>query len=144
MRGLTRAMANSGLADTHPAMQKMQTDAIKVHNRVTAQEDTLKTYRKGAPKGTHHSFAQNTEGFDGAAITRENAPSPPHVSIPRGHPTPDALPSATGTPALAQRASGTDNIAADYKCFEAGSTRPESGGVARIPAGVQRFNDGTV
>lgn len=144
VRGLSRAMATSGLAESHPAMQNMRADASRTLKRANAQADSLNDYRKGAPTGTHKSFAQNTDAFDGAALTTEGSPKPPHVSIPRGQPTPDALPSATGTPALAQRAPGTDNLRADYKCFEAGDARSTSGGKSRKPAGVQSFDDSAV
>jgi hypothetical protein len=96
---------------------------------------------KGAapmPSAGHKSFAKNTEGFDGASL----ADRPPHMSIPRGNPTPDAIPSATGTPALAQRTDGTANLRA--------TTVTKQTEVRSVPAGKrgpslpQSFNDRTV
>ena len=138
-------MASSGLSDTHPAMRTMQADATRTFKRANAQADSLKMYRKGAPRGTHKSFAEGTEGFDGVALTSESSPKPPRVSIPRGSISAESLPKAVGTPALAQRAAGTENLGTKYQCFEAGNTRPEASGARKaLPAGVQSFNDAGV
>lgn len=109
-----------------------------------AKQDTLTMMRKGVPHGTHHSFARDTEGFDGRALTTEGSPKPPRVSIPRGNPAPDVLPSATGTPALAQRASGLDPLRTDVVTKQAGDSRPQASSGRGTKAAVSRFNDRSV
>lgn len=53
------------------------------------------------------------------------------------------LTSATGTPALAQRAPGTDNLRADSKTFAAGDSRPTASS-GRGPTPPQHFTDDRV
>ena len=80
------------------------------------------------------------ESFNDRAIT-DGAPArtgslgvTPAVEVP--------LTSATGTPALAVRASGTENLGADYKTFEAGDSRPQAS-FGNGPKPPQKFGDGT-
>lgn len=138
VRAMTRAMAQMPEAEAAMLMPA----ARAAHATSTAKQDTLRMYR--TPTVGHKSFAQHTKGFDGRALTSESNPKPPRMAIPLGHPTPDKLPSATGTPALAQRASGLDNIRADYKTFEAGSTRPEASSGRGTRAAVSSFVDDRV
>lgn len=133
VRGMSRMLAESSLDLDHPAVKAVQSTQMQTLKRANAQQDTLNMLRKGVG---HKSFAQNTEGFDGASLSDR----PPRMSIPRGHPTPDVLPSATGTPALAQIASGTENIRAERKNFEAGNTRATSSSGQGTRAGVARFS----
>lgn len=115
--------------------------AEALFRKATAKQDTLNMLRNGAPSGTHKSFAKDTEGFDGRALTTEGSPKPPRVSIPRGNPTPDVLPSATGTPALAQRASGLDNLRTDTVTKQAGDSRAMASSGRGTKAAVDRFNE---
>lgn len=90
------------------------------------------------PSAGHKSFAKNTEGFDGASL----ADRPPRMEIPRGNPTPDVIPSAHGTPALAQRADGTANLRATTVTKQAEVRSAPSG--KRGPSLPQSFNDSGV
>jgi uncharacterized protein GlcG (DUF336 family) len=127
-------------ADNAAVARTLDKSARQAFTAASAKQDTLNRIRKGAPMPSagHKSFAKNTEGFDGASL----ADRPPHMSIPRGNPTPDAIPSAHGTPALAQRADGTANLRA--------TTVTKQAEVRAVPAGTrgpslpQSFNDSGV
>ena len=69
---------------------------------------------------------------------------PPRAGTAPNTATPaPTLPNATGTPALAQRASGTENIRANAETYAAGSTRPDvAKGRSATPA--QSFSDARV
>lgn len=135
LRGTMRMIAESSLAMEHPAIQAVETMRHETMARKRAQQDTLDMARKGAaPKGGHKSFAENTEGFDGASLSDR----PPRVDIPRGNPARDAIPSATGTPALALRADGTENLGTTTVTKQVGETRAESSS-GRGPSTPQHF-----
>ena len=110
---------------------------------ISAKSDSLRAMRKGAPTGTHKSFARDTEGFDGRTITGDTG-RPGRVSIPRGNPSADALPSATGRPALAHKTDGTENIGATATTKQAGDSRAQSSSGRGTRAAVARFNGGSV
>lgn len=111
--------------------------------RATAQQDTLNQMRKAAPSGTHKSFAQNVDAFDGRALTAEGSPKPPSASIPRGNPTPDTLPRAVGNPSGVQRVESVAGNRDNYQTFAAGSTRSTASS-GRGPSAPQSFNDASV
>ena len=132
--------AGSGSPAMKSAMIGKARDLVKEAN---AKQDTLNAIRKAKPTGTHKSFARDTEGFDGRAVTGD-AGRPPRVSIPRGNPSPDVLPSATGRPALARATDGTENIGAATQTFAAGDSRPTASSGRGTRAAVSRFNDAGV
>lgn len=115
----------------------VQAEQRRLHARANAQADTLRMMRAAPKPGAgHKSFAENTEGFDGAALGER----PPRVSIPRGSSSRDALPSATGTPAIA-KASGADNLRAEARTLQAGDSRPTSSSGRGTRAAVSSFKD---
>lgn len=111
----------------------------KTLDTYVAKADTLKMLRKGAPPGTHKSFAEGVDAFDGTAITKESAPQSPTASIPRGTAPTTSLPSAVGYPAGIQLHDGTDNARSRYQTFEASNSRAESS-FGREPSVPQHFN----
>lgn len=137
-RAMSRAMART---DNAAVQRALQTEQRRIHAEANAKQDTLTMLRKGAPMPSagHKSFAKNTEGFDGAALGER----PPRVEIPRGDPTPDALPTAHGRPALVQQASGLDNLRTTTTTKQAGDSRPTSSS-GRGPGLPQHFNDSAV
>ena len=139
MHGLRKMQAESSLPAEHPAQRKLTEMRLQNIGELSAKNDTLAALRRAKPPGTHKSFAENVDAFDGAALGER----PPTMSIPRGHPTPDRLPSAVGRPAI-QAADGTDNIGANYACFETRETRRTSSGVRATGAAVDSYADGAV
>ena len=133
-RALSRDQANFAPS---AALHGLQRD---LHRTANAKQDTLNRIRKGAPMPSagHKSFAENTQGFDGAALGER----PPTMSIPRGNPARDSIPSATGRPALAQQTDGTDSPRVTTQTKQA-ETRSVPAG-KRGPTLPQSFNDGTV
>jgi hypothetical protein len=140
-----RDFANVLAQSTNPRFKALlggeQKKAMKTAN---AKSDTLNAIRKGAPTGTHKSFAEGTEGFDGRALTSESAPKPPRVSIPLGHPARDVLPRAIGTPALARRSDGRENLGTETVTKQADDSRAQSSSGRGTRAAVSRFNDRSV
>lgn len=140
IRANSRVLAESTTAGK--AKSVLITDARRLFKEANAKQDTLNVLRKAAPKGGHKSFAKNTEGFDGRALTTEGSPKPPRVSIPRGNPTPDAIPSATGRPALARQSDGLENFGVATQTFAAGNTRATSSTGRGTRAAVDSFGGG--
>lgn len=141
VRALTRAMARE---PNEGARKLLERKALLEHNRSNTETRLLDQLRKAAPKGTHKSFARDTEGFDGAACTSESSPKPPRMSIPRGNPTPDRLPSATGRPALARTSDGLEAQRTTTRTIQAGDSRPESSSGRGTRAAVSSFEDSRV
>ena len=83
--------------------------------------------------------AQNVDSYDGRALGER----PPRTSVPKGSVAQPAMPSATGQPAI-QTADGTDNMRANYACYETRETRRTSSGVRATHAAVDSYADGTV
>ena len=137
--GMRRMQAESALPAMHPAQRELTAMRAKMGATRTAKQDTLAMLRAAKPSGTHKSFAENVDAFNGAALGER----PPTMSIPRGHPTPDRLPSAVGRPAI-QTADGLDNARANYACFETRETRPTASGVRATRAAVDTYADRTV
>lgn len=142
IRGNVKVLAESTTANTTKSV--LINDSRRLFKEASAKQDTLNAIRKGAPTGTHKSFARDTEGFDGRALTSESSPKPPRAAIPRGNPTPDALPSATGTPALARKSDGLENLGAATQTFQAGNTRATSSTGRGTRAAVDAFGGGSV
>lgn len=141
VRDLTSVMATS----SNPRFKAvLGEEARRTMKTANAKSDSLNAIRKGAPTGTHKSFAENTEGFDGRALTSESAPKPPRVSIPRGNPARDVLPSATGTPKLARKSDGLENLGTESRTVQAGDSRPQSSSGRGTRAAVSRFDGGRV
>lgn len=135
-----RALRSDAVRASNAGAKVLGPAAEHAFKTASAKQDTLNRIRKGAPMPSagHKSFAKNTEGFDGASLSDR----PPRMEIPRGNPTPDAIPSAHGTPALAQRADGTANLRATAVTRQAEVRSAPSG--KRGPSLPQSFNDGTV
>ena len=127
-------------SDNAAVMRTLDKAAREAFATGTAKSDTLNRIRKGAPMPSagHKSFAENTQGFDGAALGER----PPTMTIPRGNPARDSIPSATGRPALAQTADGTANLGATTVTKQA-ETRSVPAG-SRGPTAPQHFNDAGV
>ena len=140
VRDLASVMAASSNPRLRGVLAEEQRRTMKTAN---AKSDSLSAIRKAAPTGTHKSFARDTEGFDGRALTGDTG-RPPRVSIPRGNPSADALPSATGTPALARKTDGTENIGAATVTKQAGDSRAQASSGRGTRAAVSRFNDAAV
>ena len=83
--------------------------------------------------------ATNVDSFDPRALGER----PPRTSTPKGSVAQPALASATGQPAI-QTADGTDNMRANYACYETRETRRTSSGVRATRAAVDSYADGTV
>lgn len=140
-----RDLASVIASSSNPRFQAvLDGEARRTMKTANAKSDTLNAIRKGAPTGTHKSFARDTEGFDGRALTSESAPRPPRVSIPRGNPTPDALPRAVGQPSLARKSDGRENLGAATVTKQAGDSRAQSSSGRGTRAAVSRFNDRSV
>lgn len=141
VRDLANVIANS----SNPRFQAvLDGEARRTMKTANAKSDTLNAIRKGAPVGTHKSFAENTEGFDGRALTSESAPKPPRVSIPRGNPARDAIPSAKGMPGAVRKTDDTENLGTETRTFQAGDSRAQSSSGRGTRAAVSRFDGGRV
>ena len=140
VRDLASVMASSQNPRLRGVLAEEQRRTMKTAN---AKSDSLNAIRKGAPTGTHKSFARDTEGFDSRALCGD-AGRPGRVSIPRGNPSPDVIPSARGTPTLARKTDGTENIGATTTTKSAGNTRATSSSGRGTRAAVDRFNDSAV
>lgn len=142
VRDLASVMATSQNPRLRGVLAEEQRRTMKTAN---AKSDSLSAARKAAmPMGGHKSFAENTEGFDGRALTTESAPKPPRVSIPRGNPARDAIPSAKGMPGGVRKSDGLENLGTATVTKQAGDSRAQSSSGRGTRAAVDRFDGGRV